>query len=264
MIIDGFTFFNELDVLDIRLEELYPVVDRFILVESNVTFRGQNKPYYFEENKDRYTKYLDKIVHVKVIDPGTHSKDPKIAPWDREKYQRNAIMRGLFPLPSATLNPVIIISDVDEIIRRESVDEIARLARKGTVTIGMNMYYYGLNVYDGNAWGGAKATTNTEMAYRGLQPETLRHSDPEFSVNNAGWHFSYLGDEQNVINKIKAFSHWELDTPQVTDLEAMRQRMLRGEDVWGHGKKYEIVPVDDTYPHAVRNNMLYYRKYIKE
>ena len=161
-------------------------------------------------------------------------------------------------------NPVIMVSDVDEIIRRESVGEIARLAKKGSVTIGMNMYYYALNVYDGNAWGGAKAISKTEMAFQGLTPETLRHSDPEFSVSNAGWHFSYLGDEQTIINKIKSFSHWELDTPEVTNPEAMRERMLRGEDVWGHGKKYDIVEIDDTYPHAIRNNMLYYKKYIKE
>lgn len=254
MIVDGFTFFNELDILEIRLEELYPVVDRFVLVKSDVTFRGNHKPYYFEENKERYAKYLDKIVHIQLIDTNGYSKDPRVAPWERERFQRNSIAQGLQDLEP---DDIVIISDVDEIPRREKVQHIRPLV---SMTLGMGMYYYALNVYDGNAWGGAKA-----VRYKHFKDaESLRHSDPPESLANAGWHFSYLGNEQNVIDKIKAFSHWELDTPEVTDPEAMRERMLRGEDVWGHGKKYEIVKVDDTYPHAIRNNMIYYKKYIKE
>lgn len=262
MIVDGFTFFNELDVLDIRLEELYPVVDRFILVESNLTFRGHVKPFWFEENKDRYEQYLDKVVHVKLTDTNMYSRDKRVAPWQREKFQRNSIMNGLLD-NAVSPDDVIFISDVDEIIRRESVHEVAKLTRHSSVSIGMEMYYYALNVYDGNAWGGAKAIALRDMIGQGLTPETVRHSDPKQSVTNAGWHFSYLGDAHHVKNKIQSFSHWELDTPDVTDIDKMNERMLRGEDIWGHGKSYQIVDVDETWPHAVRNNMLYYSRYIK-
>ncbi|MBW2533223.1 MAG: glycosyl transferase GT17 family protein, partial [Deltaproteobacteria bacterium] len=43
MIYDCFPFFNELDLLKIRLEELRPVVDRFVLVEATRTFGGAVK-----------------------------------------------------------------------------------------------------------------------------------------------------------------------------------------------------------------------------
>ena len=65
-IYDGFIFFNELDLLDIRLNTMYDVVDYFILVESSVTHQGTPKPYIFEENKERFSKYLDKIIHIKI------------------------------------------------------------------------------------------------------------------------------------------------------------------------------------------------------
>jgi beta-1,4-mannosyl-glycoprotein beta-1,4-N-acetylglucosaminyltransferase len=48
---DSFIFFNELDILEIRLNTLDPYVDYFIIVESSVTHTGNPKPYYFEENK---------------------------------------------------------------------------------------------------------------------------------------------------------------------------------------------------------------------
>lgn len=54
MIIDCFTFFNELDVLEIRLRELDGVVDRFVLVEATLTHQGKPKPLLYAENKERF------------------------------------------------------------------------------------------------------------------------------------------------------------------------------------------------------------------
>ena len=68
MIIDCFPFFNELDVLDIRLNILNEVVDKFVLVEASKTQSKIDKPFYFEQNKNRYSKFLDKIVHIKIED----------------------------------------------------------------------------------------------------------------------------------------------------------------------------------------------------
>jgi hypothetical protein len=65
-VFDCFLFFNEFDVLDIRLNELNDKVDKFILVESTKGFSNKDKPLYFLENKERYAKFLDKIVHVVV------------------------------------------------------------------------------------------------------------------------------------------------------------------------------------------------------
>ena len=68
MIYDCFTFFNELDILEIRLNELNQVVDKFVLVEANRTFTNQKKPLYFQENKTRYQQFLPKIINIIVDD----------------------------------------------------------------------------------------------------------------------------------------------------------------------------------------------------
>jgi beta-1,4-mannosyl-glycoprotein beta-1,4-N-acetylglucosaminyltransferase len=253
MIVDGFIFFNELDILEIRLEELYPVVDRFVLVESDKTFRGAFKPYYFEENRNRYAKYLDKITHIMLKDTNKFSDDYKVEPWDREHWQRAQISRGFNGLE---LDDIVMISDVDEIPRREVV---AELDPETTVRLSCKMYYYGINVFAGGC-GALKASRYSSFT----TPGNLRHSDPPVEIPNAGWHFSYIGDATHISNKLSSFSHWELDIPEVNNLDSINDRMSRGEDIWGQGHKYEIVEVDGTYPHAIRNNMLYYSKYIKE
>ena len=66
MIYDCFTFFNELDLLEIRLNVLKDVVDKFVLVESVKTFTGRDKELFFEKNKDRFAAFADRIIHLVV------------------------------------------------------------------------------------------------------------------------------------------------------------------------------------------------------
>ena len=67
-VFDCFTFFNELDVLEIRLAELDPLVDHFVIVEATRTFTAKPKPLYFADNRKRYDRYAHKIIHVVVDD----------------------------------------------------------------------------------------------------------------------------------------------------------------------------------------------------
>ena len=48
---DCFPFFNELDLLDLRLRHLSNIVDKFIIVEGEYSHQGRKKKLYFDENK---------------------------------------------------------------------------------------------------------------------------------------------------------------------------------------------------------------------
>ena len=67
-IIDCFIFYNELDMLTYRLNILNDVVDYFVLVESNHTFVGKEKPLFYNENKHLFEKFNHKIIHIIVND----------------------------------------------------------------------------------------------------------------------------------------------------------------------------------------------------
>ena len=60
----GCTFFNELDLLELRLAEIYPHVDAVVLVESPLTFSGQPKPLHFAENRQRFERFRRKLHHL--------------------------------------------------------------------------------------------------------------------------------------------------------------------------------------------------------
>lgn len=62
-VFDTFRFFNELELLELRLNILNDVVDFFVLTESPFTISGNEKPLYYLENKDKFSKFNDKIIH---------------------------------------------------------------------------------------------------------------------------------------------------------------------------------------------------------
>jgi len=66
MIYDCFTFYNELDLLEIRLNILDKHVDRFVLVEATRTHQNKEKPLFFEQNKKRVQKFSDKIIQIRL------------------------------------------------------------------------------------------------------------------------------------------------------------------------------------------------------
>ena len=105
---DCFTFSDELDLLSFRLELLSDVVDGFVLVEAPRSFSGQPKPLVFQDNRDRFERYLSKVRHIVVSD----LPDPIPTRWIPEAFQRNAVERGL---TDARDDDLILVSDVDEI-----------------------------------------------------------------------------------------------------------------------------------------------------
>jgi len=111
-VIDCFPFYNELDLLDFRLRYMDDVVDKFVLVEATHTQAGNPKELYFEKNKARYEKYLHKIEHI-IVDDCPNTNDP----WDNENHQRRGINKGIVKTNPGN-DDIIIISDVDEIVKR--------------------------------------------------------------------------------------------------------------------------------------------------
>ena len=89
-IFDTFTFYNELDLLELRMEILGDVVDYFVINEANITFTGKEKPLYYFENRERFKKWEDKIIHhVTLDDGGSLEKYWDGVPYHRSMYEDN-------------------------------------------------------------------------------------------------------------------------------------------------------------------------------
>ena len=133
MVYDCFQFFNELDILKLRLRILNPVVDKFVISEATTTFSNIPKPLYYEENKEMFAEFSDKIIHVVVDDtpPGdTHVRDT---------FQKSAVGRGL---KDCTDDDIIIFSDLDEIPNPEKIKQILRIVKTQLMSfIGISLIF---------------------------------------------------------------------------------------------------------------------------
>jgi beta-1,4-mannosyl-glycoprotein beta-1,4-N-acetylglucosaminyltransferase len=277
-IYDCFIFYNELDLLEIRLYELYDHVDHFVIVESCETFKGAPKPFYFEESKGRFAPFLDKIIHVKL-----EERINADSPWTRERFQRNQIARGLV---GCSPDDIIIVSDADEILRGGSIskikEELSRLEppssnSKPFVISNIKFFWFWLNrpkLKSLNRANDGCLLAPMAFYYKSLQGKNIQHFRviqdkmnckgkhyPNSTIlQNAGWHFSWLGGLENFYNKMNAYSHepWEVKKRLRYELGNEFKDTLSAEEMRRIIEAGPFIPVNEEFPKLVRENKDHY------
>lgn len=286
MIYDGFIFFNELKLLELRLEELSEVVDKFIIVEATKTHSGQPKSLVYQENRARFEKFHRQIIHI-VVDDLPENQDAR----GREVFQRNCIRRGL---NNCRPDDIVIVSDIDEIPR---ATELARVCRELRFQddVFSNCLHGLYNSLIGNRNFGLKKLNrslrkrnpfavkfqqdqywhfvNCKREHPKCGPrlvhfrdftdaDTLRHSGYRV-VENGGWHFSYMGGAERIREKLMAYSHQERNRPEFTDLKAINERINSGHAVWDVDWRFDFVPLDDSFPRYLLDHLDAFADWIK-
>jgi len=255
-IFDTFMFWNEFDLLELRLSEHYDQVDRFDIIECDRTYSGLYKGFNLENQLGRYSKWMDKINYIKVSDSPTHTN-----PWDNETWQRNQMVRAWADIEK---DDVILMSDLDEIIRPETLKYI-RETDYDFYGLAMPMFYFRFNymdITDNYPWRG--------VAYRGYKgiPNDMRFNESKVTkgrsieLHHAGWHFSWLGNDEFVKNKLKSFSHSELNIPSIIDNIDVEKSIARGRDHFRPNEIWGPVILDEYFPKTILNNQDKYKDYI--
>jgi hypothetical protein len=254
---DCFPFFNELDVLEIRLQELWDVVDIFVLAESNMSHSGKPKEYIFENNKERFAKYMSKIRRV-VVDDMPDTPDS----WVREKYQRWSCTKGL---TDVEVDDIIITSDLDEIPRADAIAMIKEDENDwDRYILTIPMFQYKINymkIHDIAKQPNimvtrARAYTHAQQEREYTFPWVQKPNNLVF-IEHAGWHFTYFGDNNNAITKIQNFAHTETDTPEMIakhNVDWFIQNKC-GHHGPIHPERFEYVKVDEYFPDCITQNL---------
>ncbi len=264
-LIDGFTFFNELDLLEIRLKYLYDTVDQFVLVEATTTHTGLPKPLYFEENKARFAWAMDKITHI-VEELPAEDQVPEGAdgPWLRENQQRNAIAKGL---EGANADALVLIGDLDEIPDRDTLAKSHHITTPHKLRQLYSYYYVNNFCYKRRRrlrhWSAAVLlplnTLNTPQEVR--EASLLTKEYP--TLNNGGWHFSYLGGKQAILEKLNSFAHTECNTDAIRSETNIEKALDAGHDIFSRDQ-YHFRRVEMTrFPVALRELLSQYPHIIK-
>jgi hypothetical protein len=262
-VFDCFTFFNELDLLEIRLHELDDVVDWFVISEANMSHSGKPKEYTLLENWERFKPWHDKIRRIAVDDfPETNNS------WVREKFQRDALARGLTDLESDDL---VIVSDLDEIPRAEIIEAIKEDENKyERYVLQVPLFRYKFNFLK---W--YQPVVNNQMIVTRANVFTNPERERDYThawlppapdvvyLPHAGWHFSYLGDDKTAIHKLQNFAHTEQNVPEIVNRFSI-ERMIRQKtgpnprDL----EKFEYTKMDEYFPKYILDNLEKYQDLI--
>lgn len=210
-------FNDELELLEARLHEGEDAVDRWVILEAAETFTGSPKPLHFDENREAFTPWLDRIIHV-VADL------PAGSAWDRENAQRDALSSVHIPE-----DDVVALCDGDELIAKWAWAVLDYQTKAGTVVLPMRQFYYTLT------WATPLVLARSRAALRrdiGRFSEWANTPLEDFQhLDGAGWHLSCLGGAERVAKKLQSFSHTELADPMWANVRNCQKMIKEGWDL---------------------------------
>ena len=258
-VVDCFTFYNELDLLEIRLNELDEVVDNFVIVEAEKTHQNNTKPLYYQEASDepRFKKWKDRIINI-VVPASSFTEDT----WFNENTQFRAIRDGL---PQFSQDDLIMIGAADEIPNKDMVRE-AREKLERPMCFNQKLYYFYLNtLYNHNGsciWPGTTIQKLSQIPEDIVSLFSTRPGLPP--IFNGGWHFSYMGNEKYALDKIHSCAHDEFKGHvKEEDFKKFREELS---DPVGRGpNKSHCIAIEgeDCLPIYVRENKEKFKEYIR-
>ena len=232
MLVDCFTYFNEKELLELRVKLLKDHVDGFIIADANRTHRGDPKEFTAVNTIRELGLPEEKIqiLHVELPDFET-IKDP----WIRERGQRDAIGVGLHMLPD---DAVFIISDCDEIVNPEYLPEITKYLEENPgefANVSMSFHVARADRQLVSPSGEEFEWVSPIVCQVGTLKEmstlsSLRATPGgrKFGNRDAGWHFSWMGDGDRLKEKLQGFAHcWDVIGNAHAPLfsEEMKERM---------------------------------------
>lgn len=264
-IYDCFTYFNEDQLLKLRLETLWDYVDYFVICEATRTHTGKEKSINFKI--ENFAKYKSKIRYLLIDSYPFETNDP----WVYENYQRNYLINGL---NDADFSDWVIISDLDEIPNPSAISYF-----RPDLYLRANLLQYAYIYYLNNqvllkgvpyVWRLPKITTIANLKnkflcleevrnyrssgfWRGIKRNWMKFRTQQ--IANAGWHFTWMGGVERILLKMDSMAHQELNRPENRDPNLIQHKIRSGGDVLGQG-------IDGGSSHLVSIDYQHMPKYL--
>ena len=241
-IVDCFPFFNEIELLELRVRMLEHHVDQFVISEANRTHSGKPKDFILKKlivelglpvekirvlEVDLYAEEAQTPAYIDICHATSAKSQDDAISWTRERLQRDAISKYIDEYSDDT---VFIMSDCDEIIDPTVVEFLTTTARENTnvvirVPLRLLESRADLEVtnQDGESvsWDESmllcmkhhiKTTDITLLKANKLPnefcpwPGLFVHQDGK-RIENLGWHFTWMGDNDRKLYKSQSFIH---------------------------------------------------------
>lgn len=287
-IVNSFLFFNEILQLEIRLNELYDVVDFFLINESTTTHSGKPKPLFYNENKDKFKKFHSKIIHHVIDDtPGSVAQLNSMnikneldqiavdkvnrADWfdkSREDYIRITAESefAIRAMGGFDNNTILVLDEADEIPKASAIAWLRENFDPNEVyNLQGPMFYYYFNLFraDESPWKTSTVCSFETFKTLGLCENRMRRRG--LTLDDSSWHFSYMGGSSSVEYKIQSHAEQTLNRPDILNnvKNKIDNALTAGTDIYNRPAKFDVLIVDEYFPKYLTENMDKFKEYIK-
>lgn len=196
-------------MLELRFRELDPVVDAFVIVESNYTHFGKPKPLHYRANKLglRLSPFAHKVVYVPMgMARELLTKSGCEIGWIHNINMVKEIGRGLKGLPFTPRDDdIVVVGDADEIPSRHAVQQLKSSWGSGcdVYRLKMRWSFYGF------FWHNRGRHSQTSTARRFGQDQRRRASNGHLAekacdMPQGGWHCSWCFHDSDYRTKLTA------------------------------------------------------------
>ena len=265
VIYDCVTFFQENLHMELRINILKDIVDRFVVCESVFDHRGNKKKINF--SKYNYPEFVNKIDHIVIEEKFSKNNNP----WKNQAIQREHIFKALGDLKD---NDYFMFSDPDEIPNPDTLKNL-NLEKKFGIFF-QNIYTYKFNILNRkeSPWEGTRICKKKDLK----SVDWLRHKvlsknlkypfwriDKEKSIQiikDGGWHFSYLLTPEEITTKFKSLAETSWDNDKFINLEYIKKQIKEKKDLFNRGHTYEQVKINEKYPKYILQNLEKFKKWI--
>lgn len=285
MLIDSFLFNNEFEIAEARLRYLDDIIDYFVIAEATVSHSGKQKPLYWQERNFLADEFGDKIIHVTLHQNDFEKQKETVfgIPTDSISNIIGTSRRRLGEEVAKRFDhATLIYSDLDEIPRKERIS-----AKKNSLTLlEHSLHYYFLDClcytvpFTRLPW---SLVINTDIL-RDINLNNLRNKMFEAQANylqllngegmnddmqhyealkkqitdnlkidvelvpDAGWHLSYMGGIDKVIDKIRSSGHVEIFDGFDYEKDKLLQKLISGEDFLGRDIHFRFEEPGKLFP----------------
>lgn len=255
MIYDCLIFFNELDLLEIKLNLYKNFPIKHILVESNFSFQRNRRESYFKANISRFKEFLPKIHYV-FLDV-TKLLNLKVT----EEYYNFLIedhIRGWIGIIGQKIGKtgdLFLVADLDEIVKLEILQTVIKDYKPAVFELDNYIYYLNNRNTALPKWQ-APYLVGYQQLSRGTQ--NLRHiCKTEFEViKDAGYHWSSLNGVKGLQEKIQSYSHKEYNNGEINNEEYLLD-CIENNKLYYTGEKMPISLTNDLPKYIIDNKERY-------
>ncbi|KAF8747036.1 Glycosyltransferase family 17, partial [Rhizoctonia solani] len=246
---DAVLFSTELDLLEVRLNELDRVVDRFFVVESDRkrlscsqcvrptsglgTFTGIPKKPVLQDAllSPQFARFRPKITYQ--LHPGRVPNKGE-SPFNVEREHRLAMTKLINSAisPPLTAAPLVIMSDVDEIPAAHTIALVKKCAFPRVLHLQLRNYVYSFEWPSG--WRSWRAQVE-EWGPKSQYVHSYSKARGDHILWDAGWHCSFCFKTiEEFVTKMRGYSHADRigGDMSLLDPKRIQETICSGRDIF--------------------------------